>query len=424
MYLLLQRGFARAVAVLLLLGCALAPARAVAQEDDEPAPGPARKLPPRGLTAGERSLPDFHPKGIHAGGFVLHPGASAGIKYRDNVFFSSTDEKSDLIFEETVSLDLRTTWSRHDLRAFLAVGQEQYLENSSQNATSVRADLDGQIELGVNGSLAFTTTYESRPEDVIDPETRGEAGRRQFKIASAGAEYRHQWSTIEGRLSARVASLNFEPTPSDDPDFVRNRDRDVISIAPRLTYRVSPRLGTFVQVSQTHVDFTDPDSRDSETTTGLVGFSFDLNGVLFGELGAGYFVQRFEEGENNTGGALSGEMTWNFSSITSLIARLSRREAATGRVGATDRTQTLGSAELQHELRRNILVATSASYYIDEYKGAFDDRINTAALSLRGRYALSRNVSLVPELRHVRRDQDTEDLRSQTTIALRTVFRF
>jgi hypothetical protein len=355
----------------------------------------------------QRPQPEYEPLGIRMGSWVLSPEVTFEGGYDDNVFADETDKADDFFGTATPAVRLRSDWPVH-LLGFEASGNiVRYADETSEDVEEPTASAFGRLDITRDDTVYGSARYHREVQGRGDPEDEG-GQQTEYDFWAGRMGYAHQFAVMHLRVDAR--GQRYDYLNSDDQD----RDRDELDLGTRLTYALSPKFTPFVQGGYSISDFDDAvdDSgvdRDQTEYSAGVGGRLLLTDVLIAEVSVGAFRVEFEDSslDSFTSLAFSGDLIWNVTDLTSVIAEGFRRESPTTQGNASSRIDTGGGIRVEHELLRNLLLFGEASYRNEDFRNErVDDRYEAA---VGAEYLLNRNVSLFSEYSYERRESDEEE---------------
>lgn len=370
----------------------------------------------RNVRVADRENPEFDPLGIRARSFLIYPELTVAGAYDDNVFATDNNTQDDFILEVRPSITAQSQWSRHALQAQVRGAVGRYQDENDNDYEDFGAGIAGRLDVKqgsvLTGNFDIDRLHESRedPDDANEEEDVTEFYRG---IADVG--YRHTFNRLFVRPSFRAVRLDYE-----DAGNVNNDDRDRNEFFPglRVGYEISPRFNAFVQGQYKVVRYDEtPDDggvdRDGEGYTVEVGTEIDYTGVLWGEVAVGYTRREFDDNDLESQGGFAAETTlnWNVTDLTTIIGGLESRIAETttqvNGEPASGILRTGVTLEVQHELRRNIILFGNAGYTRDDFEGVNrTDDIYVAGAGIE--YLINRNISLDLDYRFSKRDSDDD----------------
>lgn len=392
-------GLAR-MGTLALIGATFASSAALAQQ---PAPEPERNV-----TVEQRRRPQFDPLGIRAGGFLIYPSLQVGGEYDSNVFATEKKAEDDFGLLLRPRLNAISQWSRHSLNVSLFGDFGIYEEFDENNYQDFGASINGRLDITRDNELFAELALQRRHEGRESPESVGSQDLVTYFDGLARLGYRHDFNLVYVVVSGAVNRLDFQ-----EEDFNEDR-RDLVDLTGdlRIGYKVSPRFNVFVQGDYTVVRYDKtPDNagfdRDSTGFGVSVGSDIDITGILFGEVRLGYISRKYDDGDlddvNGPGG--QARLTWNVTGLTSLIFEASGGIVETTQNGASANLQSDVSAEVQHELLRNLILLGRLRFTRDDFQG-IDRTDHTYRARVGARYLLNRNLSVDGGYEFATRDSD------------------
>ncbi len=369
----------------------------------------------RGTTVLNRAREDFDPVGVRLGAFRLSAGAELGLGYDDNLFGTRRNRTADGYANWALDGDIRSDWSRHAVGATARVEQRRYIEETNQDWTDYSVGLFGRYD--VNAQTNFEARYNRVQEHLdtvsIDVQQAG-AGR---PVPYAFDELQLQGTTRFNRLGVTVLgnyrNYSFDnvdvgstaPAAASAGQFSRF-DFDSWIGALGLSYEVGP--GRFVNVIGRYQDIRYEEaaqsSRDSKTYEGLVGFTYDFDGLYQVRVAVGY-RQRDYEGpgiKSLSGPAFEGEITYQPTLLTTLRLSGRRTIEESIRNNAVSFTRTQATFNVDHEYLRNVILGLELAIDRREYEQP-TERATDGVGILSARWLINRNLSLVGSYQHVRR---------------------
>jgi hypothetical protein len=399
-----ERNMARLarIGLLALLGGTIASPLALAQQ---PAPEPERNV-----TVEQRRRPQFDPLGIRAGGFLVFPQLSVGGEYDSNVFAAEDNEDDDYGLLIRPRITMNSQWSRHALNLSAFGEFALYDEFDENNYEDFGISSNGRLDITRNDTLLGELSLQRRHESRDAPEAVQTGDIVTYYEGLARLGYRRDFNLVFFVVGGSL-------TREDYQEEEENEDRrDIIEAKGdlRIGYKVSPRFNLFVQGDYTVVTYDKtPDNdgfdRDSKGYGFSVGSEIDITGILFGEVQVGYVTREYDDDDldNVSGPGGRGRLTWNVTGLTSLIFEAGGGIVETTQAGASANLQSELSAEVQHELLRNLLLNGRLSYTRDDFDG-IDRTDNTYRARAGVRYLLNRNLSIDGGYEFSTRDSDVD----------------
>jgi hypothetical protein len=379
---------------------------------DAAAQGPGEALFDRGNNESvrDRPRPDYAPIGAPLGAFRLFPAIEIGVGHSDNVFAAEANEQSDSFADLRGRVRVQSEWSRHAVVVTADGERRAFADLEDESTSGWGAGAEGRLDL-LRGAYVFAGAGLSdrrEPRGVNDALTFAEPVQIEAERAFAGAV--REAGRVRLRIEGEIAQADFADAAlisggQVDQDF---RDEETRTLRGRIDVAISPDTALFLFARQTERDFDDvgaPTLRDFDQTQALIGASFDLSRLVRGEVGIGYTWADFADpsATSKDGWSASTTLEWFPSELTTVRFDLRRGLEPSGLIGAAALTETVATLRVDHEVRRNILVAAEAAYSEADLAG-LDREDEWTRLSLRGDWLLNRIATLSAQLNHISQD--------------------
>jgi hypothetical protein len=356
----------------------------------------------RNVSVTERTRPDYEPSGIEVGSFNIAPRFEADVGFTDNVFADENNAESDTVATLRARIDARSTWSRHGLRLSAGAERTMYNDFPKSDVFDPFLEAEGRFDFGRNGRiLGLVRSYEQsetwgspeQPETAISPvEIHGQQ-------ALIEARYQFNRIRVSGTLSSTELDYDDSITRTGGRIDQDGRDRTERVATARAELALSPDTAVLaeVQINDRDYEFLAPGgiSRNSTGQTYLVGANFDLTDLVRGEVSVGAFNQDYKD---NAIGEISGlaanaRVDWFPTERTTVSGQARRLVEEAFLQGARTYVTTEASLQVDHELRRNVIVSAGARLGQREYEGI--DRDDTVrGLQVGATYLVNRRVSV------------------------------
>lgn len=375
--------------------------------------------PERGETVTSRVRPELDPLGIRMGSFLFFPQLAVTAKYDDNLYSTETGEVDDTITIVNPEIQLRSDWNNHALNFVAGAEAGYYSENDSEDYINYFAGADTRLDITRGSLLKASAMYSILHEDRGFPDGESGIEPTEYSLLATSGEYMHRFNRLSLGISGRFDRYDYEDGQLPDSSVINNddRNRDEWQGALRLGYEVSPGFelfarGTYFVVSyDAEVDDFGLD-RDSTGYEAVAGTAFDITGITFGELFAGYRSQEADDiaFEPMKGPQFGGSITWNPSGLTTIKGDVVRVVEETTQVDSPGYFATRYGLGVDHELLRNLLLGLNGSYSTWNYEGIDRDDIYVRG-GFYAKYLLNRHlyVSFNYDYTDRRSNLDAED---------------
>jgi len=333
----------------------------------------------RNTAVRERARPDFDAIGIDLAPLLLLPRLKITTEFDDNILATATNAKSDFIYRFRPEATLKTQWVRHELDLSAYANINRYAATDTENTVDYGAKLNGRLDVhhwtAFTGLVSYDHLTESRASQNTTVNTLSPVEYALLNFELAGIQ---QFSFFKFTLSGHYTNFDYQNGVDTLGNTVFEQDRNLTSWeeAGRVDYALTPDTSLYVSgtLNQRRYDLTPPAvslNRDSTGFTILGGYSFDLTNLVTGDIGLGYFHQSYDHlsGQNAGGFALNGDLKWFPTQLTTVSLNVNRRmqDAVVG--NSAGYISTGGMLQIDHELRRWLLLTATASYNTDAYKG-------------------------------------------------------
>lgn len=360
----------------------------------------------RNISVRQRPHPGYEALGLPAGPFMVWPKITATVEQTDNIFVTATDEQSDTIWRLNPEVGLTSNWSRHQLDAYARASINRYSEFSSEDTEDYSVGAQGRVAVARAAHIDAGADWSRLTEPRTAAPSQGLARPVQYEAASAFVSTAREFDRLRfaGRIDGRKFTfLNRAGNPQQ-----HDRDRTLAQVTGRLDYAFDPNRALFVEIAGNTHDyrlsatpgvlaiFPGFENRDSAGLQVLTGANFEFSGQARGEIAAGYARQRFDNplfGDISAIGA-RGQVEWFATPLTTITAFGSRTIEDAGVIGASGFLSTNVGAQVDHELRRNLILSAQVGFGDDAYRG-IDRRDRRYTAGITATFLLNRGVGLV-----------------------------
>lgn len=377
----------------------------------------------------ERAQPEYDPITKRAGAFEILPEVALGAGYTTNLFASQTNETGDGYVSLVPSLDVRSTWSRHQLGFNASVGTTQYFDNGDESTTDYGVTgfgrVDASSELNFTGAIRADRSHEPRfaaasVPNALEPTPIDRIG------GEIGANYEAGRIQIRGTLSVddyAYDDVELRTGGTLDQSF---RDRTETAGTIRTAFAVERDWAIFAEArlidrSYDGPTLANPLNRDSQGTVFLVGTDFELSSLIRGDIGIGYQNFEFDDPafSDVSGFSIDGNVEWFVTELTTLSARGVRTVVDPGLQISAGSTLTGFDVRGDHELRRNWLIYGEAGIANYDFEGINreDDRFS---LGFGSTWKVNRRAWFEAGYRYTNQDSDFQSFTdNRITLSLR-----
>jgi hypothetical protein len=300
---------------------------------------------------------------ITLGTTEVHPYVSVKEDFSDNIFYTSTDERSDSITTITPGIRLVHPFRAHaaELEYYAVVNRysKYRTEDTTDNFANGKVDLKFGSLFGLRLTDAYTQSHEPRASS-----STGFIEEYRSNAAGLSATYqladRSKVQVDYGRTDWRYLTSSF-----------RNRDEDLVS--GYFFYRFLPKTSVFVEYDFKKVSFVDG-SLELDNTVGsaLLGLTWEMSESSKGTVKAGTLAKDFSDKAKGSVSTWTGavDVRHAFSERTAVTLGGSRVVNETSLLGNRYYITTGLSAELTHRFLSKLTGALRGTYGTDDYADA------------------------------------------------------
>ncbi|WP_206241993.1 outer membrane beta-barrel protein [Novosphingobium terrae] len=332
----------------------------------------------------EEAHPDFDAPGAAIGSFMLHPQATLGVVADNNVYASDTNKQSDVSGVFKPSATLVSDWSRHMLELIGSADIRRYATQTRRNQVNWDLYPIGEMELGrhlvLHAEGRVGRYYESPYTNDLSPDAQVLSSfQRQQALLRAtytGERLRLVGSYEHSHYS--FARLDFNNGDVTDQSY---RNRTIDRYTGQAEYALSPSFAVYSAVSADHTYYPVAQSasnppQTSNGQTAMGGVSFDLAGVMRGQVGLGYTHRGYLDTAYRNVSALSAQAKVDFFPFQMTTVSLStQRLIQDSSLSSTPYIDTRVMAEVDQSLRENLTLIFNAALADQSYFSQSGKRI-------------------------------------------------
>lgn len=361
----------------------------------------------------DRYQPAFDPEPIRLGTFLVDATGLVGLTYNSNVYAQNNNEESDVIVRIGGEVVGRTNWNVHQIGFDVAAYQNEYLDLSDESAPTLHAGLSGRLDVTRDFSLGARVYADQAVEQRYEPAGLGGLEEPiEYTVAGAEVSANYTNDRVRWNNAIGVTDYNFKDGriigsgAEADQDF---RDRQNVYGRTRLSYAVSPDFAVYTQGTVHDETYDSPQLvggqlryRDSEGYTVAAGVDFELQSLIRGDVAVGYLNEDKKDDffADVDGLSLDARVQWFPSRLTTVTFTGSRRVADTGVFESPSALATSYRAEIDHELRRNLIVSAHAGFTDYEYQ-EIDRTDEMSNIGVAAKYKMNKRLHIDAFARHL-----------------------
>lgn len=367
----------------------------------------------------------FDPIGLGIGSLRLFPYGEVSGGYDDNpnrLAPNISGKRGSTTIRAEGGFALRSDWSRHSLNAEFRGAYSEYfdvpLANRPDGAGTIaaRMDITRDASFDVLSRFTLDTIRPGAPAIASGVPSVTVVNRPIVFGASVAAGPTQRFGPLEVSLRGTYDRVSYENSRFSDGsilDLARTSYNGFGALG-RLSYELTPDVKPFIEGTldwRIHDSPTDFNGffRNSQGFTARGGAAVNITQLLRGEASGGYGEREYKDVRlpRLRGPVVDAALIYTPSALTTITLRGSTALSETQLANAAGVLTQTFSAQLSHDLLRNLNVSVLGSYYVNDYQGAdvfetgytagvkLDYKI-TRSISLRGSYIHERLDSSFP----------------------------
>jgi hypothetical protein len=295
------------------------------------------------------------------GGFDFNASVDFAATHTDNLFAAETNEQEDTYFTVSPRARLASHWSRHALAADAGASFNSHQDVSSEDATTGYAGLYGRYDISARTNVFGSARIAHDVEPRTDPDAPLTGDPVEYDRTDLSAGVQHTFNRFRATGSVSELRVRYD----NAQEF---RDFDQTTLRGRLEAEVSPRFGLLFEASADNRDYNNTPALNSDGQTYLVGATINLTDLMRGEIAVGQFNRDYDSGESTEGLAISSNLEWYITRLTTLSFNAHRNtEDVVGATVAVPYVETEVGARVDHELLRNVILTAGIQGGTREY---------------------------------------------------------
>lgn len=323
----------------------------------------------------------YAPLGLRLGGMTVLPSIdlSAGYDTNPQRLSPQLKPKGSRLVQVSPGLTLTSDWTQHQLQVDLRGAYYEYLDVKDSN----RPSLNGLVSF--RGDVTRDSTINLQLREVIESERPGSInlpgsvkGRLLYYDTGASLGWTQKFGAASLIATGTVDRWTYQDgtTRAGDPFSQKDRNYTAYGAKLRGAYESTPGVTPFIEVSaDTRVYDSKLDvagyQRSSNGAQAKVGSSFELTRTLTGEVSAGYGTRNYDDNrlKNLTGPLLDANLIWSASPLTKVTLKATSTFNETVQPGSPGALSHSLSAEVAHDLLRNLTLTGALAYSRARYIG-------------------------------------------------------
>lgn len=350
----------------------------------------------RNTTVSARVPNEYAPLGIRLGGFTAFPQIAVNSAYNSNIYYSDTNEVSDVTISVKPEIRLNSNWGRHSLSFLGNYGYNGYVDNSDNSFSEFKAQASGRLDIigydSLSGQLGYSGYGEPRGETYSITDAAETIDVKRF---NSQLVYNKEFNRLRTLVSVNHDTYSYSDVKSFQGTTIDQsyRDRSEVNGSVRAEYAYSPSLSFFVSYEPKKISY-DKDTYNLDSTSNAVyfGTSFDITDLITGEIRVGKQDQKYDNPIYGTRSSspYSGKASWYPSRKTSVTFDFGQSSEESSVIGNPGYKYTNYGVKVDYELYRNSIVSLGFSNSSGDYS-IIDRNDSRNTVSLDAIYRLNRN---------------------------------
>ena len=249
---------------------------------------------------------------IRLGGVTAHPGLSIVEKSDSNIFSSNANKRSSLITVISPSVVLQAKKDADAYSLAYRADVANYAQSSVDNYVDQSLLGDAELSFSTRATLKLSPEYKIGHDDRGSTFGPGTLEPSTWHSTGIAGSFSYGAEESRGRI---VVDAGYQ-----DRQYENNRvvtiayDKTLRDLAGAFYFRMSPKISTFVQVTDTHIAYKDIASTlNGDERRYLVGATWDATAQTSGSFKLGQLQKKFNSGArtNFTGTGWEGSVRWS-----------------------------------------------------------------------------------------------------------------
>jgi polysaccharide biosynthesis protein VpsM len=336
----------------------------------------------------------------------MTPYVGLGAGYDDNLFLSSTNEKSSTyyVFSPGVRLDARDANKVFMVSYQGTIGRYAQSEPDNYVDHALRTSFDWALSPRAFMRLQYDYLRGHDPRGSTDRPITTRADK--YRLSTPGVTFAYGAPGADGRVEVYYSDATKRYT--NNPSTTAGSDRDTQEYGAAFYWRVMPRTYFVVEARQTDLSYklpTSPFSGEEQRFYG--GLMWEATAATTGTLKVGQLRKSFDSGlPSYEGTGWEGVITWSprtYSKFDFYGGRYPTESTGQGRFILTDAVGVVWS----HAWSSYLSTEANVRFQSDEYQG-FSRNDDVTVFGMKAGYRLRRWLTLGAEYTFTKRDSNIQ----------------
>lgn len=347
-----------------------------------------------GTTVLSRARPQYDPLGVRVGDFIVRPEVDESVGYNSN-FIGQVPPQASFFEETNAVLRFNSDWARNSLGGEVTVTDTRVPSIPNQANTQWTASLGGTYQIGTDiltVAASHLNLYES--PTALDVTSFNRPGvLYSAPIPFTMNDVRVSYAADFGRITltpdfdytnltfsnAPLYGLNGFVIPPPVNGFVLGvpttqsyRDRNLYEAGLTTRYEFAPLRDALLIVRDTSIQYVSSaqifgPNRSGNALEALAGLDYASSAVWRYRVLAGYELRQFSNYGSHAAPIFEATVIWQPTGLTTVTGRGLRTIEDAADENLAGYVYTSGRLEVDHELRRNILLTGYGSIQHADY---------------------------------------------------------
>ena len=375
-----------------------------------------------GTTVLSRARPEYDPLGIRVGDFIVRPEVDESVGYNSNVI-GQVPAKGSLLEQTSGNLAFASDWARNSFGGTFNVTNLQVPGVPNQTQTTWSGGLGGTYQIGRDVLTVAATHLNAFIEPYgIDVVTFNRPGvLYSAPIPYSVNDVRASYTADFGRInltpafdftnvtfgSAPIFGLNgFVPPPAVNgflagvPESAGYLDHNTYLGSLTARYEYAPLRDVVFVVRGANIQYVNPNSslfgpsRSGNTIDALAGLDYTASAVWRYRILVGYEVREYANYATHSAPVFEGNVIWQPTGLTTVTLKALRTIEDAVDENVAGFIYTSGRLQVDHELRRNILLTGYTSIQHASYLQTNNGNETFFGAGAGVTYLMNRNIHL------------------------------
>jgi hypothetical protein len=338
-----------------------------------------------GVTVASRQHVDYDPTGVRLGLLTVLPTLDESVGYDSDVT-ATTAARGSVLIDTTAKViatskrpDDTSTLADTSFNAVATLANFEYPDIANQSYTDWSAGVNGTHAFGQD-TLFVSASHQNTNQTARDIDVPELNGPIAYRVNDLQASYAVSLGQLVIKPGMDLSWYSYDNgRVLGAPYYQAYRDRTVYYPSIIAKYELSPRRQLLLVVRDANASYTNAAAsaqaglplQNFNDVSVLAGITYDLDGVIDFRLLGGYQQRQFSSHQYRTIRApiVEGATTWTPTELTTVTGTVARYITDTSAEGNAAETITSFRLNIDHELKRNVILTAMAAFASAAYVG-------------------------------------------------------